>query len=238
VQFSGWQCREGSPVPIPNTVVKPLRADGTTLRAWESRSPPKLSFHIGYDLLQRSKHSFGRGGPKEKPHRSDQAEATWRGNSVGFTRQKVVGHRPNYFMSESSTQAQTGDWGNGSPADSGSASPGSNPGSPTNLAPSSRGLGRRPLTAQTGVRIPMGSPSSSLFSCRRGGTGRRVRLRGVWVTPWGFKSPRRHHVCRCGGIGRRARLRTVSGKHPRWEFESPHLHQRGRKTPPTADVAQ
>jgi hypothetical protein len=37
----GWLCREGSPVPIPNTAVKPLRADGTTLRAWESRSPPK-----------------------------------------------------------------------------------------------------------------------------------------------------------------------------------------------------
>ena len=29
-------------------------------------------------------------------------------------------------------------------------------------------------------------------SCRSGGTGRHVRLRGVWGDPWGFESPLRH----------------------------------------------
>ena len=29
--------------------------------------------------------------------------------------------------------------------------------------------------------------------CGRGGTGRRARLRGVWVTPYEFKSRRPHH---------------------------------------------
>ena len=48
-----------------------------------------------------------------------------------------------------------------------------------------------------------------------GGTGRRARLRGVWFTPYGFKSRFSHQTCigiRCnirghGGIGRRARFR-------------------------------
>ena len=36
-----WQWRRGSPVPIPNTEVKPFSADGTWLEtARESRSPP------------------------------------------------------------------------------------------------------------------------------------------------------------------------------------------------------
>ena len=97
-----------------------------------------------------------------------------------------VGRRLNYFLfPECKLGGHTGDWGNGSPADSGSASLGSNPRSPTNrVALSSRGLGRRPLTAQTGVRIPIGSPVflPSSPKCRRGGIGRRVRLRGVWAT--------------------------------------------------------
>ena len=29
--------------------------------------------------------------------------------------------------------------------------------------------------------------------CGRGGTGRRARLRCVWLTPWEFESPRPHH---------------------------------------------
>src|SRR5688572_23200544 len=33
-------------------------------------------------------------------------------------------------------------------------------------SPSSRGLGRRPLTAQTGVRIPVGTPSFSALAKR------------------------------------------------------------------------
>ena len=33
----------GTPVPIPNTMVKPQTADGTALETvWESRWPPKL----------------------------------------------------------------------------------------------------------------------------------------------------------------------------------------------------
>ena len=34
------------PVPIPNTMVKPQAADGTTPRAWESRWPPE---HLSED---------------------------------------------------------------------------------------------------------------------------------------------------------------------------------------------
>ncbi len=39
------------------------------------------------------------------------------------------------------------------------------------------------------VRVP---PSAPIFR-RDGGTGRRIRLRGVWGNPWGFESPSRHH---------------------------------------------
>jgi hypothetical protein len=40
-KFSGGFVERVTPVPIPNTEVKPLRADGTALEAaWESRSPP------------------------------------------------------------------------------------------------------------------------------------------------------------------------------------------------------
>ena len=38
---SGGDAERATPVPIPNTEVKPLRADGTARAAvWESRSPP------------------------------------------------------------------------------------------------------------------------------------------------------------------------------------------------------
>ena len=46
----------------------------------------------------------------------------------------------------------------GKPADSGSAHGGSNPSPPANVALSSSGLGHRPLTAETGVQIPLGLP--------------------------------------------------------------------------------
>ena len=40
-KFSGGFVERVTPVPIPNTEVKPLRADGTALEAaWESRKPP------------------------------------------------------------------------------------------------------------------------------------------------------------------------------------------------------
>jgi hypothetical protein len=39
--FSGGHSEGETPVPIPNTEVKPLSADGTALYAvWESRTPP------------------------------------------------------------------------------------------------------------------------------------------------------------------------------------------------------
>jgi hypothetical protein len=39
----GGDAGGATPVPIPNTAVKPSRADGTALvTAWESRSPPGL----------------------------------------------------------------------------------------------------------------------------------------------------------------------------------------------------
>ena len=41
-----WQRRRGSPVPIPNTEVKPFSADGTWLEtARKSRSPPVSNSH-------------------------------------------------------------------------------------------------------------------------------------------------------------------------------------------------
>ena len=42
-KFSGGFVERVTPVPIPNTEVKPLGADGTALEAaWESRKPPGL----------------------------------------------------------------------------------------------------------------------------------------------------------------------------------------------------
>ncbi len=39
--FSGSDSAGETPVPIPNTAVKPCSADGTaSLRGWESRTPP------------------------------------------------------------------------------------------------------------------------------------------------------------------------------------------------------
>ena len=35
--------------------------------------------------------------------------------------------------------------------------------------------------------------------CESGGTGRRARLRGVWFTPYGFKSRLSHHAELCKG---------------------------------------
>ena len=43
-QFSGDSTERATPVPIPNTAVKPLRADDTArATAWESRSLPEIS---------------------------------------------------------------------------------------------------------------------------------------------------------------------------------------------------
>ena len=43
IRFLGGNAERVTPVPIPNTEVKPLRADGTALEAvWESRSPPGI----------------------------------------------------------------------------------------------------------------------------------------------------------------------------------------------------
>ncbi len=44
-QFLGGYAEGVTPVPIPNTEVKPLRVDGTAWVAmWESRSPPGILF--------------------------------------------------------------------------------------------------------------------------------------------------------------------------------------------------
>lgn len=45
--FSGDYSEGETPVPIPNTAVKPLRANGTALvTVWESRSLPGFIFEI------------------------------------------------------------------------------------------------------------------------------------------------------------------------------------------------
>jgi hypothetical protein len=44
LRFSGGCVERATPVPIPNTEVKPLGADGTArATVWESRKPPGLS---------------------------------------------------------------------------------------------------------------------------------------------------------------------------------------------------
>ena len=43
--FLGGYAEGVTPVPIPNTEVKPLRADGTAwVTVWESRSPPGFKY--------------------------------------------------------------------------------------------------------------------------------------------------------------------------------------------------
>ena len=43
-RFLGGYAEGVTPVPIPNTEVKPLRADGTArVAVWESRSPPGIN---------------------------------------------------------------------------------------------------------------------------------------------------------------------------------------------------
>ena len=43
-KFLGGYAEGVTPVPIPNTEVKPLRADGTArVAVWESRSPPGIN---------------------------------------------------------------------------------------------------------------------------------------------------------------------------------------------------
>src|SRR3954468_11746477 len=44
------------------------------------------------------------------------------------------------------------------------------------MSPSSRGLGHRPLTAVTGVRIPLGTPSYQALSCGVGTFGTFLEL--------------------------------------------------------------
>ena len=65
-----------------------------------------------------------------------------------------------YFLRlrDSLSVKHDGEWCNGSTYDSDSYCQGSNPCSPANLPPLSRGLGRRPLKAETWVRIPLGVP--------------------------------------------------------------------------------
>ena len=55
-KVSGGDAGGETPVPIPNTEVKPLRADDTmTVRLWESRSPP--DFFELFKRLLTTKHS-------------------------------------------------------------------------------------------------------------------------------------------------------------------------------------
>jgi hypothetical protein len=61
-EFLGGYAEGVTPVPIPNTEVKPLRADGTAwVAVWESRSPPGsftktpcLKFEMGRFCVRRT----------------------------------------------------------------------------------------------------------------------------------------------------------------------------------------
>src|SRR5438876_5646747 len=54
--------------------------------------------------------------------------------------------------------------------------------------------------------------------CGSGGIGRRARLRGVWVKPWGFKSPLPHQITEVrarGSVGERfVHTEEVAGSNP------------------------
>ena len=48
-RFSGDYCEEVTPVPIPNTVVKLLNAEGTwRATAWENMSSPELKKELRF----------------------------------------------------------------------------------------------------------------------------------------------------------------------------------------------
>src|SRR5690242_233631 len=49
-----------------------------------------------------------------------------------------------------------------------------NPRTDSQLSPSSRGLGHRPFTAVTGVRIPLGTPLNSVAYSESGGQAVRI----------------------------------------------------------------
>ena len=51
VNKDGGNSDEATPVPIPNTAVKLISADGTALATvWESRSPPSSLFTLDFYL--------------------------------------------------------------------------------------------------------------------------------------------------------------------------------------------
>ena len=70
-----------------------------------------------------------------------------------------------------------GESSSGRTADSGSAYRGSNPRSPAKLAPSSSGLGRGPLKAETRVRFPLGPPKRT-SGARLASTSPPLKLTG------------------------------------------------------------
>ena len=50
-KFSGGCVERATPVPIPNTEVKPLGADGTArATVWESRKPPGLFLDLRFEI--------------------------------------------------------------------------------------------------------------------------------------------------------------------------------------------
>ena len=64
-RFSGGFTERATPVPIPNTAVKPLRADDTArATAWESRTPPDPFSSMQNALLPGGRFAF------LPPHRS------------------------------------------------------------------------------------------------------------------------------------------------------------------------
>jgi hypothetical protein len=61
-RFSGGCVERVTPVPIPNTEVKPLGADGTArATVWESRKPPGLFTEISdlkFEISKKRKSSL------------------------------------------------------------------------------------------------------------------------------------------------------------------------------------
>src|SRR2546426_8127165 len=75
-----------------------------------------------------------------------------------------------------------------------------NPESLQQKSPSSRGLGHRPFTAVTGVRIPVGTPVQSMRHSAQGAHTMSSPHIGAWIRS---RSPELwlRRVCRLGGRG-------------------------------------
>ena len=77
-KISGGYTGGETPVPIPNTEVKPARADDTaTGRSWESRSLPELRFKKGHGSAMSLLFSYQSKNTASVPFQLDFLHRVW-----------------------------------------------------------------------------------------------------------------------------------------------------------------